>query len=262
MTTTNRLTERGPSIVSPVSRFLAVRDAARCLAFYRDVLGFGVTCVREQDGVPAHVEVVSGPAKIELGVGDSAHDSIGQSRPRGSGILFFQTDDVTAMHEAFVARGGQPSEIEKVNWIKMSMFEIRDPDGHSLWFGQSFQQPSPAADHQKQLRKALPELPVDDVPAAVAYYRDVLGFHVNYAQDDIGVMDRDAVTLLLIARTAQHTGIGSCYIYIRDADSLHAELLAKGANVRGEPVSHPWGLRDFDVHDMAGNRLRFGQTFE
>ncbi len=28
------------------------------------------------------------------------------------------------------------------------------------------------------------------------------------------------------------------------------------------PVSHAWALRDFDVIDKAGNRLRFGQTFE
>jgi catechol 2,3-dioxygenase-like lactoylglutathione lyase family enzyme len=105
MSTTNRLAERVPAIVSPVSRFLAVGDVARSLAFYRDVLGFDVLCVREENGVPAHVEVVSGPAKIELGVSDTAPDSTGQSRPRGSAILFFQTDDVAAMHEAFIARG-------------------------------------------------------------------------------------------------------------------------------------------------------------
>ena len=29
-----------------------------------------------------------------------------------------------------------------------------------------------------------------------------------------------------------------------DADTLHGELRAKGANVLGEPVSQPWGLRD------------------
>ena len=37
---------------------------------------------------------------------------------------------------------------------------------------------------------------------------------------------------------------------------------AKGANVRGEPVSHPWGLRDFRVIDLEGNEITFGQTFE
>jgi uncharacterized glyoxalase superfamily protein PhnB len=112
------------------------------------------------------------------------------------------------------------------------------------------------------MRQALPELPFDDVAAAVAYYRDVLGFRINYQQDDLGVMYRDAVTLLLIARTERHTGIGSAYIYIEDADALHAELKAKGANVQGEPVSYPWGLRDFRVVDLAGNRIAFGQPFE
>ena len=148
------------------------------------------------------------------------------------------------------------------SWVKMRMFEIKDPDGHTLWFGQSFQQPDSPRSAEYQLERIMPSLPLSDVPAGVAYYRDVLGFKVNYAQADIGVMDRDDVTILLIARTAKHTGIGSCYVYICDADGLHAELMAKGANVQGEPVSHPWGLRDFEVHDLEGNQIRFGQTFE
>ena len=56
------------------------------------------------------------------------------------------------------------------------------------------------------------------MPAGVKYYCDVLGFHINYAQHDLGVMDRDDVTVLLIAKTEEHTGIGSCYIYVNDAD--------------------------------------------
>ena len=67
--------------------------------------------------------------------------------------------------------------------------------------------------------------------------RDVLGSSVNYQQHDIGVMDRNAVRLLLVARTERLTGPGSCYVYMDDADALHAELVAKGADVQGEPVS-------------------------
>jgi catechol 2,3-dioxygenase-like lactoylglutathione lyase family enzyme len=254
--------EDKPVIVAPVSRCLAVAAIDRSLVFYRDVLGFNAGSVRDENGVPALVEVKYGPAVIQLGVHESAPDSTGTPRPRGSAILFFQTDDVAMMRDAVIARGGQPSELEKVNWIKMRMFEIKDPDGHTLWFGQSFQQPDSPRAAEYQLRKIMPSLPLSDVRAGVAYYRDVLGFNVNYAQDDIGVMDRDDVTVLLIARTDKHTGIGSCYVYIRDADGLHAELMAKGANVQGEPVSHPWGLRDFEVHDLEGNQIRFGQTFE
>ena len=112
------------------------------------------------------------------------------------------------------------------------------------------------------LEKVMPELPLDDVPAAVAHYRDVLGFRVNYQQHDIGVMDRDAIRVLLIARTERHRGIGSAYVYVENADALCAELRAKGANVQGEPVSRPWGLREFEVLDPEGNRLTFGQPFE
>jgi uncharacterized glyoxalase superfamily protein PhnB len=90
----------------------------------------------------------------------------------------------------------------------------------------------------------------------------VLGFRINYAQDDVGVMYRDDVTLLLILRREHHKGIGSCYAYVRDADALHAELLARGANLQGEPVSQPWGLREFRVLDLEGNQITFGQPFE
>jgi uncharacterized glyoxalase superfamily protein PhnB len=114
----------------------------------------------------------------------------------------------------------------------------------------------------RMLEQIMPELPLTDVPAGVAYYRDVLGFSVNYQQHDIGVMDRDAVRVLLIARTERHNGIGSCYVYVHDADALHAELVAKGANFQGEPVSRPWGLREFRVLDPEGNQLNFGQPSE
>jgi uncharacterized glyoxalase superfamily protein PhnB len=107
----------------------------------------------------------------------------------------------------------------------------------------------------------MPELPLADVPTGVAYYRDVLGFRVNSQQHEIGVMDRDSVRLLLIARTERHRGIGSCYVYVRDADALHAELVAKDANVQGPPVSRPWGLREFSVLDPEGHQLTFGQPF-
>jgi hypothetical protein len=63
-------------------------------------------------------------------------------------------------------------------------------------------------------------------------------------------------------RTERHAGIGSCYVSVRDADALHAELVAKGASDQGEPVGRPRGLRAFRVLDTEGNQLTFGQPFE
>jgi len=59
----------------------------------------------------------------------------------------------------------------------------------------------------------------------------------------------------------QHKGIGSCKVYVSDADALYEEFLAKGACVL-PPVSHPCGLHDFRVIDVEGNRITFAQTSE
>ena len=244
-----------PRITAPVSRDLRTADIAAALRFWTSVLAFREG-VRADDGT---VELASGQARIRF-VPDGPLAS-GRESSRGSAILFFETDDVGAMHGAISRRGGKPSGLEKVNWIKMQMFQIQDPDGHVIWFGQSFHTDSPARS-RSMLTTAMPELPMDDVPAGVRHYRDVLGFIVNYEQHNIGVLDRDAIRVLLIARTLQHSGIGSAYFYVRDVDRLHSELLAKGANVQGEPVSQPWGLREFSILDIERNRLTFGQPFE
>ena len=253
-------TTRARKIASPVMRFLPVADLNRSIGFYRDVLGFEIK--NQDDGM----EAVLGPARIRFGKEGYAPTDWETAKTPGSAILFLQTDDVAATHAAIRTRGGHPSDIERVNWIKMRMFEIRDPDRNVLWFGQSYhkdqESPSRRAPQSHGLRQALPELPSDNVPAAIAYYRDVLGFSINYQQHDLGVMDRDSITILLIARTEEHKGIGSFEVYVSNADALYEELLAKGAKVLGPPVSRPWGLRDFRVIDPEGNRITFAQTFE
>jgi predicted enzyme related to lactoylglutathione lyase len=227
-----------PPLTAPAMRVLRAADPTRTAAFYRDILGFEIR----------NAEAVRGPVRLAFSAdGDSA--------------AYLETSDLDAMRAGIVERGGAPEAIAKLNWVKLRMFTVRDPEGNTLWFGQSYNvpcHPSPPP----MLEKALPSLPCTDVAAAVAHYRDVLGFKINHQQHDLGVMDRDAITLLLVARTARQTGIGSAYFYIADADALHAELTAKGADVQGEPVSYPWGLRDFLVFDLEGNELRFGQTFE
>ena len=85
---------------------------------------------------------------------------------------------------------------------------------------------------------------------------------MNYEQAHLGVMDRDRVRLLLVARTERHKGIGSAYVYVSSGDALYDELCKKGANVRGEPTCQPWVLREFRVLDAEGNQLTFGQPFE
>jgi uncharacterized glyoxalase superfamily protein PhnB len=241
-----------PTIVAPLSRHLDVADVPRSVAFYRDAIGFEVRSAPDASQPP---ELTLGPARITLGRRDPKTSADQRS------VLFLETSDVSATYDILAARGANPTAPEDVNWIKMRMIEVRDPDGNTLWFGTGFGGPDKPLSN-RMLRKVMPELPFTDVAAAIAHYRDVLGFTINYSQDNLGVMDRDSLRVLLIARTPRHSGIGSCAFYVTDADALHAELTARGANVQGPPVSHPWGLREFIVLDPEGNRLSFAQTFE
>jgi len=236
-----------PVMVAPVSRELPVADAARSVAFYRDVLGFEVA---------NPTEVTYGPADVRF---------VAKNGDGGRHTVFFETNDIRALRDAIAARGGEPGEIDRVNWIRMHAFELRDPDGHALWFGQSWHTPlseihTPPG--RGQLRKLLAVMPHQDVARGIAHYRDVLGFHINYAQDDLGVMDRDSVSLLIVPRGDPNPGFGACYMYVCDVDALHEELVRNGADVQGSPVSHPWGLRDFKIRDGEGNEITLGQTFE
>jgi catechol 2,3-dioxygenase-like lactoylglutathione lyase family enzyme len=242
------------AILNPVMRCIGVADIEAATRFYRDLLGFEIA---HRNGA---VEATRGPACIRFGEEDLDPYNT-RVIPRGSAILFFETDDVEAMWTAVRRRGGGASELSDANWIKMRMLEVRDPDGHAIWFAQSYAEPVEPGP-QPMMRQALPEMPFDDVAAAIVHYRDVLGFHVNYEQHDLGVMDRDSITVLLISRSPKHRGIGSFEVYVEDADALYAELRANGAEVLGEPVSRPWGLRDFSVLDIEGNRITFAQPFE
>jgi predicted enzyme related to lactoylglutathione lyase len=247
-----------PRITAPVSRHLGAKDVHRTVGFWRDILGFQL---RDAGASDRTLDLISGEAHIRIGESDWPPDfSEGPKQP-GSAIIFLQTNDVEAMRAAVRARGGEASEIEKVNWMKMRMFQIRDPDGHIIWFGQSYQRDG-VTRPPRMVTKAIPELPLDDVAAGVRHYRDALGFEVNYEQHDLGVMDRDEARLLLIARTKRHGGIGSAFFYVRDVDTLYTELVEKGADVQEEPISRPWGIREFIVLDIEANRLTFGQTFE
>src|SRR6185503_16400492 len=138
-----------PTIVSPVSRQVAVSDPGRSVAFYRDVLGFLETAVDHDSRTDAAAQVARGPARLQFVRVAAVERS----------ILFFEADDAAALRDEFVARGGSVSPLEPINLIKMRMFEIRDPDGHALWFGTSFHIDG-LTKPRGQLDQALPILPV------------------------------------------------------------------------------------------------------
>jgi len=104
---------------------------------------------------------------------------------------------------------------------------------------------------------------VTDMTKSVGYYRDVLGFRVTfeYGQPTFyACLCRDEVALHLIAsaQSKRLPGNGGISVFVRDVDTVYAELLARGAKLLGQPQNYDYGMRDFDVVDLDGNQLTFG----
>ena len=60
------------------------------------------------------------------------------------------------------------------------------------------------------------------------------------------------------------SSVAGCYLYVEDADALHAEYERLGLpgggipRLQGPPIDTDYGLREFAVVDPDGNLLRIG----
>ena len=112
----------------------------------------------------------------------------------------------------------------------------------------------------KDFNDCTPILVVRDIQKSVAYYRDALGFTVDFTYGKpasyAGVY-RGSVLLHLQAESQadRPPGGSAVYLYVEDADRIHGELRERGARIEKEPQDYSYGLRDFDVRDLDGNRL-------
>jgi predicted enzyme related to lactoylglutathione lyase len=117
---------------------------------------------------------------------------------------------------------------------------------------------------------------VDDVVATANYYRDRLGFHYERFWGDppaFCMVKRNGIVIMLsqlgwpgaVHPNHQSDPDGEAwdaYIWVEDADTLHAEYESRGVRITRYLCDQPYGCRDFDVEDCNGYRLCFGQDIE
>lgn len=119
---------------------------------------------------------------------------------------------------------------------------------------------SPAEQSANRFESAVPVLNVKDVTASIAYYVEKLGFHKEWdwgSPATFGCVFRDSVRIFL-CRGAQGGPGAWISIFIRDVDELHEDYRKRGAIIRQAPANFPWGLREMNVEDLDGHRLRIG----
>ena len=117
---------------------------------------------------------------------------------------------------------------------------------------------------------AAPILGARDVKRAAEHYRDVFGFEIASVFEGIGdeggvygIVNRAGLSIHLQIRRRELPSNrerieSDVYLYVEDADALYEELAGRGARVLRKPESEEYGLRDFVVEDLDGNRLVFG----
>ncbi len=87
---------------------------------------------------------------------------------------------------------------------------------------------------ENRFARAVPQLPVHDVKKTQEYYRDVLGFHIDWlwGENDYGSVSRDETTLYLSNVGDREIPRAYFIINVAEVDNLCAEWKAKGREDR------------------------------
>lgn len=120
------------------------------------------------------------------------------------------------------------------------------------------------------IRGSAPVLLVADVLRARSYYADKLGFHSPRTWGEppmFCIPQRDGLSVMLnqvdpgdsFRPNASYDGRFDAYFWVRDADTLFSEFKANDADVVCEPNDEAYGMREFQVRDVDGHLLAFGQ---
>lgn len=109
-------------------------------------------------------------------------------------------------------------------------------------------------------RKVIPQLPVADVAATQAWYRDVLGLEIAWNRGETFGAVRGGGAELFFAKAPEPRTPSICCVLVDDADFVYAVCRERNAPIEAPIASKPWGMREFSVRDPNGHLLRIGHS--
>ena len=118
---------------------LGVADLERTIAFYCGKLGFRVN---NTFGSPKPVWYMLERDKVRL-MFNQPPGIVIFPEPKDRQIFYFYPEDIVSLHSAWREAGLVVSDL-RVTAYGMQEFELRDPDGYWLWFGESTNEPTTA----------------------------------------------------------------------------------------------------------------------
>ena len=105
-----------------------------------------------------------------------------------------------------------------------------------------------------------PQLPVADVRATQAYYRDMLDFKIAWIwQEEYGAVYHGTTEIYFVREEGKIQP--SCsFVRVENADEVLAIYRERGVKIVEEIASHPYGMREFSIEDNNGHRFRIGHS--
>ena len=109
-------------------------------------------------------------------------------------------------------------------------------------------------------------LAVKDLAVEAAYYKDKLGFDLDFTAPGWEFLSFGEFKLMLgecsDEMTAEATGNHSYFAHalIENVDEVYEEFVSLGADILSAVGNKPWGLREFSVVTPDGHRITFGQS--
>jgi catechol 2,3-dioxygenase-like lactoylglutathione lyase family enzyme len=110
-----------------------------------------------------------------------------------------------------------------------------------------------------QVECIVPILRVSSLSASLRYYREILGFQVDWTDpegSDMASVSRGGHAIMLCQNAQGQPGTW-LWIGVEDIEPLFAEYQRKGVEFLQEPTARPWAY-EMQVIDPDGHILRFG----
>ena len=117
---------------------------------------------------------------------------------------------------------------------------------------------------------AVPEIPVNNIDDSVLYYRDCLGFTLDWGDEQLGLagISQGNCRIFLANREfrMRYGNVGPALTWLNldskeAVDELYRVWTAGKAKLISAPESKPWGLHEFTAADLDGNLFRVFYDF-
>ena len=108
---------------------------------------------------------------------------------------------------------------------------------------------------------------VPSLTRSTTYYRDVLGFDVQwqdipgwrlFTRDACVIMAGECPDALPVSAIGDHSYMA--YLQVEEIDQLHATLIERGVTLIKSLRDEVWGMREFGIETIDGHRMMFGQS--